>query len=185
MNVLLSRLDERQRRWYAGLESLRIGHGGDRQASRITGLSETTVRRGRNEFERDLEACPPGRLRQAGGGRPSARVRDPELVAAARALLEPETAGDPQGPRLYKRSSLRQLSARLHEQGHEVSRTTLGRLLREMGYSLRGNVRNKEAKAAAPERDEPFRYIQRQTQAFLQEGEPVISVDTKKKGADR
>lgn len=70
INLLLSRLDERQRRWYAALESDRIGHGGDRLLSQITGLDEKTIRRGRAELAGSLADHPPTRLRRPGGGRP-------------------------------------------------------------------------------------------------------------------
>jgi hypothetical protein len=70
MNVFLSRLDEAQRRWYVALESQRIGHGGDRLLAQITGMNETTIRRGREELEAELADCPPERVRQPGAGRP-------------------------------------------------------------------------------------------------------------------
>jgi transposase len=184
MNLFLSRLTEPQRRWYAALESQRLGHGGDRYVARITGISEQTIRRGRRELDASLEACPVDRLRQPGGGRPAAEARDPALVSALEAVLAPETAGDPQGPAKYKRSSLRQLRDRLQAQGHPASPTTVGRLLKQLGYSPKANVRRKEAKAAPPERDAQFRHIEQHKQAFLEAGDPVISVDTKK-GADR
>ena len=70
MNLLLSRLDEAQRRWYVALESNRIGHGGDRRLAQITGLDEKTIRRGREELAASLADCPPDRVRPPGGGRP-------------------------------------------------------------------------------------------------------------------
>lgn len=150
MNLFMSRLDERQRRWYAALESKAIGHGGDRQLSRITGLSEKTIRRGRRELDAELATCPVDRTRHPGGGRPAVEERDPALESALEEILEAETAGDPQGPAKYKRSSFRQLSTRLGEAGHPVGRMTVGRLLRKLGYSPRVNARRKEAKAPPP-----------------------------------
>jgi hypothetical protein len=181
MNLFLSRLDEQQRRWYAGLEAQRRGHGGDRRLARITGLNVKTIGRGRRELEADLSACPVGRVRRPGGGRPPVETRDPALENALEAIVAPETAGDPQSTTKYKRSSLRHLSARLREQQHPVSHTTVGRLLKQRGYALRVNARRTEAKASPPERDDPFRYIEQQKQAFLAAGDPVISVDTKKR----
>jgi hypothetical protein len=181
MNLFLSRLDERQRRWYAGLEAQRLGYGGDRQVARITGLDVKTVRRGRQELDTSLSTCPAGRLRQPGGGRPPVEARDPTLESVLEAIVAPETAGDPQSAVKYKRSSLRHLSARLREQKHPVSHTTVGRLLKKRGYALRVNARRQEAKTAPPERDEQFRTIEAQKRAFLAAGEPVISVDTKKR----
>ena len=181
MNLFLSRLDERQRRWYAALEAQRLGHGGTRQLARITGLSVKTIRRGRRELAAELRHCPIDRVRQPGGGRPPVEVRDPALERALEAIVDPETAGDPQRVTKYKRSSLRQLSARLREQQHPVSHTTVGRLLKQRGYALRVNARRTEAKVPPPERDDQFRYIEQQKQAFLAAGDPVISVDTKKR----
>jgi hypothetical protein len=95
-------------------------------------------------------------------------------------LVEPETAGDPQSEQKWVRSSLRQLSRRLAEAGHGTSPPTVGRLLRERKYSLRANGKQ-EAGADHPDRGEQFRYLEAQKQAFLAAGQPVISVDTKKK----
>jgi Rhodopirellula transposase DDE domain len=181
MNLFLSRLDERQRRWYAGLEAQRLGYGGDRRVARITGLNVKTIRRGRRELEMDLSACLVDRVRRPGGGRPPVEARDPVLESALEAIVAPETAGDPQSASKYKRSSLRHLSARLREQNHAVSHTTVGRLLKQRGYALRVNARRTEAKSSPPERDDQFRYIEQQKQAFLAAGDPVISVDTKKR----
>jgi Rhodopirellula transposase DDE domain len=181
MNLFLSRLDERQRRWYAALEAQRLGHGGDRHLARITGVSVKTIRRGRRELEAELRACPVDRVRQPGGGRPPVEARDPALESALEAIVGPETAGDPQSATKYKRSSLRHLSARLREQQHPVSHTTVGRLLKKRGYALRVNARRQEAKAPSPERDDQFRYIEQQKRAFVAAGDPVISVDTKKR----
>lgn len=150
MNLFFSRLDERQRRWYAALESKRLGHGGDRQLARITGLSEKTIRKGRRELDAELATAPVDRIRSAGGGRPAVEEKDAALESALEQILEGETAGDPQGSARYKRSSLRQLSTRLAEAGHPAGRTTVGRLLRKLGYSPRVNARRKEAKSPPP-----------------------------------
>lgn len=109
INLFLSRLDEQQRRWYAALESMRIGRGGEQLVARITGLSEKTIRRGRREFNGELAERALGRVRSPGGGRPAVEVQDPALADILERLLVPETAGNPQGPGKYKRSSLRQL----------------------------------------------------------------------------
>jgi len=150
MNLFLSRLDERQRRWFAALESKALGHGGDRQVSRLTGLSEKTIRKGRRELDAELASCPAERTRQPGGGRPAVEEKDPALEEALEQILEAETAGDPQGAAKYKRSSFRHLSTRLREAGHPVGRMTVGRLLRKLGYSPRVNARRKEAKSPPP-----------------------------------
>lgn len=181
INLFLSRLDEQQRRWYAALESMRIGRGGEQLVARITGLSEKTIRRGRRELNGELAERALGRVRSPGGGRPAVEVQDPALADTLERLLVPETAGNPQGPGKYKRSSLRQLSDCLRQIGRPASPMTVARLLRKHGYSLRVNARRKQAKASPPERDAQFRHIDEQKKDFLASSEPVISVDTKKK----
>lgn len=181
INLFVSRLDEQQRRWYVALESRRLGHGGERLMAQITGISEKTIRRGRRELEAELADRPVDRIRHVGGGRHAAEIDDPELESTLEQLLAPETAGNPQGRGKYKRSSLRQLSDRLVQHGHPASRDTVGRLARKLGYSLRVNARRKEARSSPPERDSQFNYIQQQKRDFLATGEPVISVDTKKR----
>jgi hypothetical protein len=102
------------------------------------------------------------------------------------ALLAPETAGDPMGRRAKaKRSSLAHLSEALAAAGHQASRPTVARLLRQLGYSPKANARRTEARASPPERDAQFRHIAEQRAEFAEAGEPIISVDTKKKGDGR
>jgi hypothetical protein len=186
INLLLSRLDEQQRRWFVALEATRLGHGGEQRLAEITGLSPHTIRRGRRELEADLADCPTDRVRAAGGGRPAREAQDPALPAALEQVVAAETAGDPMGRRpKAKRSSLRKLSAALTAAGHAVSRPTVSRLLRDLGYSPKLNARRKEARSSPPDRDAQFRHIAAQRAAFAAAGEPIISVDTKKKGAGR
>ena len=186
INLLASRLDERQRRWFVALEAMRRGRGGERLLVQVTGLSPHTIQRGREELEAGLTDCPAGRVRARGGGRPSRAAQDPGLLPALEALLAPETAGDPMGRRAKaKRSSLAHLSAALAQAGHVASRPTVARLLRRLGYSPKANARRTEARGSPPERDAQFRHIAEQRQRFAAAGQPVISVDTKKKGTGR
>lgn len=186
INLLVSRLDEQQRRWFVGLEAMRLGHGGDRLLSEITGLSPHTIQRGRRELDARLGDCPPDRVRAPGGGRPAREAQDRALTPALEALLADETAGDPMGRRAKaKRSSLHHLSATLSAAGHAVSRPTVARLLRQLGYSPKVNVRRTEARSSPPERDAQFQHITEERAEFQAAGEPIISVDTKKKGAGR
>ena len=180
MNLLISRLDEQQRRWYAALESTRLGHGGDEQIFRITGLDPQTIRRGRRELATDLSERPGPRIRAPGAGRPRAEKR-PLIEAALLALVEPETAGDPMTEQKWVRSSLRSLSERLRQAGHSVSAPTVSRLLKAHDYSLRVNAKEKDPRSQHPDRDSQFRYIATQKQHFMASGDPIISVDTKKK----
>jgi hypothetical protein len=183
INLFLSRLNEPQRRWFAALEAMRIGHSGKHLLAQITGLSPMTIRRGCREIKSSLADCSDKGLRASGGGRPTLEVRDPELETALETVLAAETAGDPMGRRLKaKRGSLRSLSTRLTAAGHPASRTTVARLLRKMDYSPKANARRTEARQASPaQRDEQFRYIAEQRAQFTTAGDPIISVDTKKK----
>jgi hypothetical protein len=179
MNVFLSRLDEHQRRWYAALESRKIGHGGDRLLSLITGLHVETIRRGRRELEVDLRNCPIDRIRRPGAGRPPVK-KAPGIGDTLAALLEGETAGDPMTTRRWIRRSVRHLTEELQRQGYDVCPMTVRDLLQELGYSLRAN-RKRFTGPPHPDRDRQFRYIARQRQRFAMTGQPVLSVDTKKK----
>jgi hypothetical protein len=186
INVFISRLNEPKRRWFAALEASRIGHGGRRLVSQITGLSLMTIRRGARELAADLALCPRTQLRASGGGRPTLQMRDPVLEPALDQLLASETAGDPMGQRpVAKRSSLQHLSNRLTEAGHRISRPTLAKLLWQKGYSPKRNARRSNARNSPPERDAQFQHIAEKRKDFEATGDPIISVDTKIKGADR
>jgi hypothetical protein len=183
VNVFLSRLNEPQRRWFVALEAMRLGHGGKHLLSQITGMSPTTILRGRHELEAELADCPESHMRAPGGGRPAAEERDPELEQALETVLALETAGDPMGRRpKAKRSSLQNLSAALKKKGHSVSRPTVSKLLRKLKYSPKVNARRTEVRGAtAAQRHEQFDHINEQREDFGNTGDPIISVDTKKK----
>ena len=183
MNVFLSRLNEPQRRWFVALEAMRLGHGVKHLLAQITGMSPTTILRGRHELEADLAGCPELHMRAPGGGRPAAEERDPELEHVLETVLALETAGDPMGRRpKAKRSSLQQLSTALKNKGHSISRPTVSKLLRKLKYSPKVNAGRTEVRgASAAERHEQFDHINEQREDFGSTGDPIISVDTKKK----
>ena len=186
INLLVSRLDEQQRRWFVALEARRVGRGGEQLLAQITGLNRRTIRRGRRELDAGLAGRPSERVRAPGGGRPPREAQDPELLPVLEALLVPETAGDPMGRRAKaKRSSLHHLSSALTAAGHPASRPTVARLLRQLGYSPKVNARRSEARSSPPDRDAQFQHIAEQRAQFQAAGEPIISVDTKKKGTGR
>jgi transposase len=185
LNLLFSRFDEQQRRWFAALEATRLGYGGVQRMAEITGLDRHTIARGQRELASGLADRPPERVRSQGGGRPAREVQDAGLSMALEGLLTAETAGDPMGRRTKsKRRSLRQLSELLSAAGHPASRPTVARLLHELGYSPKANARRSEARSS-PERNAQFEHIAEERRRFEALGAPVISVDTKKKGADR
>jgi len=176
--VIFPHLDERQRRLLMGAEARALGHGGIRLVARAAGVREATVSLGVAEM--DLGAGPLGRVRRPGGGRKRATEVDPGLVPALLALVEPQERGDPVSPLRWTAKSTRVLAAELTAQGHKVSPDTVGDLLRAEGFSLQGNAKTIEG-AQHPDRDAQFRYISEQARACQEAGDPVISVDTKKK----
>src|SRR3954469_22189472 len=178
--VLLPHLNERQQRLALATEARLLGHGGVAAVAEASGASATTVRRGVVELESGEDSLPVGRARRAGGGRRRADNQDPELAAALLRLVEPDERGDPMSPLRWTTKSLRHLAEELARQDHPVSAPTVGRLLRENGFSLQGTAKTLEG-AQHPDRDAQFTYINEQVKAHQAAGEPVISVDAKKK----
>jgi len=176
--AIFPHLDERQRRLLLGAEARALGHGGIRLVAGAAGVREATVSLGAGELESGAE--PLGRVRRPGGGRKRAADLDPGLVPALLALVQPEERGDPMSPLRWTTKSTRNLAGELTRQGHEVSADTVGDLLREQGFSLQGNAKTLEG-TRHPDRDAQFRYISGQARGHQGAGDPVISVDTKKK----
>src|SRR5437773_1464062 len=175
---ILPHLDERQRRLLLGSEARALGHGGIRLVAAAAGAGEATVSLGVAELESGAE--PLGRARRAGGGRKRAAESDPGLVPALLALVEPDERGDPESPLRWTVKSTRALAGELTAQGHKVSADTVHQLLRSQGFSLQGSAKTIEGKQH-PDRDGQFRYINEQARAHRDAGDPVISVDAKKK----
>ncbi|WP_405526773.1 ISAzo13 family transposase [Streptomyces avidinii] len=176
--VLFPHLDERQRRLLMGAEARILGHGGIRAVAQAAQVSETTVRKGVDELEDGAE--PLGRVRRPGGGRKRAAEVDPELRPALLALVEPGMRGDPMSPLRWTTKSTRRLADELTRQGHRVSADTVADLLREEGFSLQANAKTLEG-AQHPDRDAQFHCINDRAKEHMGAGDPVISVDTKKK----
>lgn len=171
-------LDERARRLWAASESRAIGYGGDALVSAATGIARETIRNGRRELEEGVELS--DRLRRPGAGRPRIEQSQPGLKEALEQMVEPLTRGDPMSPLRWTCKSKAKLAAALTLQGWTLSATKVGRLLHEMGYSLQ-SVRKTREGISHPDRNEQFEYINALANEFLVCGEPVISVDTKKK----
>ena len=177
--VLRPHLSEFQRRLWLGAEAAELGSGGVAVVAAATGVAADTVRRGRKEAD-DGTAPAAGRSRRSGGGRKRAESHDEELVTAFESLIDPVTRGDPMSPLRWTSKSIRTLTAALREKGHQVSDFVVRRLLNERGYSLQANVKTAEG-GQHPDRDAQFGYLNDQAQAHMATGDPVISVDTKKK----
>jgi DDE family transposase len=178
--ALLPHLNERQRRLALAVEARLLGHGGVGAVARIAGVSETTVRRGLSELEGGVGPWPEGRVRAPGGGRRRVENNDPVVLSALLGLVEPDERGDPESPLRWTTKSLRHLAEELTRQGHPASAPTVERLLRSAGFSLQANVKTLEG-AQHPDRDAQFRYIHAQVKDHQADGEPAISVDTKKR----
>jgi transposase len=175
-------MDERTRRLWAATEAKALGHGGPTLVARATGISRSTLHLGLRELEH--EASQPLALgqgvRRPGGGRKALTEREPTLVTALEALVEPTSRGDPQCPLRWTCKSVRQLAAELRQQGHTVGRQTVAHLLAALGYSLQANRKTKEG-TSHPDRNAQFAYLNARVRAFQKRGYPVVSVDTKKK----
>jgi hypothetical protein len=180
---LASMMNERLKRHWAACEALALGYGGVTVVARATGLSRGTIHKGIAEVQgampelaKDIE----GRTRRPGGGRRTLVQTDATLQQDLETLIADSTRGDPVSPLLWTCQSTRALAAELRKRGHTVSHMTVDRLLHDMNYSLRSNRKIEEGKQS-PDRDAQFRFINRKVRAFQRRGQPVISVDSKKR----
>src|SRR3954447_20701199 len=176
--TIFPHLDERQRRLLMGAEARALGHGGIRLVAQAAGVREATVSAGVDELDSGTE--PLGRVRRGGGGRKRAADLDPGLRSALLTLVEPEERGDPMSPLRWTTKSTRTLAAELTRHGHRVGADTVAGLLRAEHFSLQGNAKTLEG-TRHPDRDAQFRYLNDTARGYLAAGDPVISVDTKKK----
>jgi transposase len=176
---LCDQLSERASRRWAAVEAQSLGHGGITAVSEATGMARTTIRRGLVELAAP-ETLASDRQRRPGAGRKAATVTDPELPIALERLVEPESRGDPMSPLRWTCKSTRRLAQELTTQGHRVGPTKVRQLLKAAGYSLQANRKTREGKNH-PDRDAQFRHINRRVTAQQRQGQPTISVDTKKK----
>ena len=177
--AIVSDLDERARRRWGAAEARSLGRGGIVAVAAATGLSDRTIRNGIKELD-DPGAPPTTQQRRSGGGRKLRESEQPKLVEMLRNLVDSGTRGDPMSPLRWTCKSTRTLAEELSRQGFSVSANTVGRLLRECGYSLQANRKTIEGKQH-PDRDAQFRHISQRVKAFQRAGHPAISVDTKKK----
>jgi hypothetical protein len=176
--ALRPHLDERQRRLLLGAEARQLGRGGIKTVAAATGVHPDTIARGIGELEG--QPAPPGRVRAPGGGRKKLAETDPQLAAELKALVDPETRGDPMSPLVWTTKSTRNLAGALTEMGHPVSDRTVAQMLVGMGFSLQGNAKVLEGRGHA-DRDAQFRHLNSRVAECLAAGLPVVSVDTKKK----
>jgi transposase len=177
--LLVGEFDERRRRLWAAAEAGAIGRGGVAAVARATGIAEGTIRRGIGELESG-ETLAPGRVRRPGGGRKPLTEADPTLLSDLERLVDEDSRGDPERPLRWTAKSVRQLAGGLRALGHQIHFSSVPKLLRLLGYSLQANQKTREG-SHHPDRDQQFGHINEAVEAALRAGEPVISVDTKKK----
>ena len=177
--ALAGELDERRRRLWAAAEARSCGRGGIAAVARATGISESTIRKGLRELDSG-ERLESGRVRRPGGGRRRLVDKDPTLREDLERLVADDSRGDPERPLRWTAKSVRTLAEGLRELGHQVSFRTVARLLRELGYRLQANAKTREGRQH-PDRDAQFEHINQTVTAAIDAGQPVISVDTKKK----
>ncbi|MGK2897714.1 MAG: ISAzo13 family transposase [Burkholderiaceae bacterium] len=176
-------MDEQMRRLWAAAEARAVGYGGVSAVARAVGLTRPTITAGMKELgdaRRLAPMAPRQRVRREGAGRPRSTDSDAGLRPALEELVEPATRGDPMSPLRWTCKSVRVLAAELTRQGHAVSHQTVSEVLRQSGYSLQANRKTREG-TEHPDRNAQFEHIARRAKEFQQRGQPVISVDTKKK----
>jgi hypothetical protein len=179
---VLSTLNERQARLFVAQKAVELGRGGISRLAKLTGMSRPTIAKGISELGRPgrLPVEEIGRVRRPGGGRRRIEEVEPGIERELARILEQTTAGDPMSLLKWTSKSTRTIAEELSRRGHRISWVTVARCLRQMDYSLQGNVKSLEG-PQHPDRDAQFRYINSQVKLFLRSGDPVISVDTKKK----
>ncbi len=175
---LWPQLNERSKRLAAATEAVQLGFGGITLVSRICGLSRMTIARGIRELKK--KPLPAGRIRRSGGGRLSIQERDPKIINVIEQLVDPSSRGDPESPIRWTCKSTRSIARIIKARKHSISHVSVSQILKKIGYSLQSNQKTEEGKDHK-DRDKQFRHINKQVTSMMENGQPVISVDTKKK----
>jgi hypothetical protein len=182
---VLGTLNEAQRRWLVGREALRHGRGGIQRMVEASGLSKPTILKGMREIRDKRElVSDEGMVRKPGGGRKPLEAHDPDITRLLEQVMDESTVGDPMSPLKWNSRSTYQIQQYLASQGHPVSEDTIQRRLRELGYSLQANKKDKEGQSHA-DRDRQFRYINQTAKRFLKAGRASHFGRHKKEGACR
>lgn len=177
--TMLLLLDEKQKRIYLATEARSLGRGGLKAVHELTGVSKTTILRGKKELrEGHIEQS---RVRKSGGGRKTIVQKYSNIEEAIERLVESTTLGSPEKVLSWTTKSLRNIEKELRGKGFKISHDTIGNVLKDMGYSLQQNQKMLQVGAPHPDRNAQFEYINKKCAEFIQQGQPVISVDTKKK----
>jgi len=182
IQTVLPTLNEYQKRHYLAAEAKAIGPGGISLVSRISGVTPPTISAGIKELNNPNHNPPPiGKCRKKGGGRKTTTTNQPTILDALKNLVEPHTKGDPMRTNLWTNKSLRSLQKDLNKQGYKVSYRIVGEMLKTLGYGLQANKKTLTVEPSHPDRDAQFEYLNTQTLQALARGNPVLSVDAKKK----
>lgn len=172
--------DEVQARRFAAAMALGIGWGGISRIVELTGMSHSTIEKGIREIQDQERIEKPEKLRADGGGRKKVELKDQKIITDLEIIMDENTAGDPMSFLRWSSKSTRKISDELKSLGHNAGPNTVARLLKEKDYSLQVNVKSFEG-LSVEERDAQFRHINEEVKSFAKDGNPVISVDTKKK----
>jgi transposase len=179
---MLPMLDERQRRLYLANEAKAIGYGGISQVSKVSGVSRVTITQGMAEINSEgYQPQAQSRCRKKGGGRKTIEAKNPDIIRELEKLLEPYTKGDPMNPLKWTSKSLRKLEEALAQKGYTVSDTAIAEILKKLGYSLQANKKDLAITPSHPDRDAQFEHINKTALEHMLAGQPVISIDAKKK----
>ena len=176
----ISGADEVQARRFAAAIALEIGRGGVSRVVELTGMSHLTIDKGIKELKETEKLEVPKRLRSPGGGRKRIEDKDPGIIADLEKIMDENTAGDNMSLVRWSNKSTYRIADELKLIGHKIDPDTVGRILKENDYSLQANIKNIEG-GSSEDRDAQFRYINEKGKEFMKEGNPVISVDAKKK----
>jgi transposase len=180
INTMLPLLDERQKRIFLASEANAIGRGGVKLVHEISGVSQTTIIRGKREIEEGgAEAS--ARVRRPGGGRKRLTEKYVGIRKEIERIVADTTYGNPENPLTWTTKSLRNITECLKNKGFEIKHDTVGKILKELGYSLQQNQKMLQLGDPHPDRDAQFRFINEKSGEFIRQNQPVISVDTKKK----
>lgn len=177
---VFAQLNEAQKRRFAALRSLEIGYGGILEVSRLTCLTYKTIKRGRDELNNIEKMEETERIRRPGAGRKRIEIKDLKIIEDLEKIMRENTAGDPMSYLKWTNKSTYIIADELKKLDHKIGPDTVSRLLKEQNYSLQANVKAIEG-SSVPERDKQFKYISKQVKKFIKNGNPVISVDTKKR----
>ena len=172
-------LDERQWRLYLANEAISAGYGGVSKVSRISGASRTTITRDIEELK--FSPTIPGRVRKVGGGPKYIEEKHPDIEERIRKLIDGTTYGNPERVLSHTTESFRKIKSELESQGINISHETVGKLLESMGYSKQANQKMLQVGEPHPDRNAQFEHINNTAAKYIEAGDPVISVDTKRK----